>query len=153
MKTNSPSAGFTLLEVMVAVAILAIGMVSLFQLFSGALRSAKVSSDYSKAVIGAQKKMDEVFGYLYYEDFQEMAQRGEFDGEEDSLLEGYKWEISEEDADDITQELDEEWAEHHTLEEKKFMLKKIIVQVSWPSTGKEKKFRLVTLKMFYEEDD
>ena len=82
--------GFTLLEVMIAVAILAIGLVSLFRLFSGSLRSAKVSADYTRAVIGARAKMDEVLGCLYVEDFDALEKQGEFGtGEGEDLLKGY----------------------------------------------------------------
>jgi len=152
MKRNKDSAGFTLLEVMVAVAILAVGMVSLFQLFSGSLRSAKVSGDYSKAVIGAQKKMDEILGCLYVEDFEKMDRTGDFGGEEgENLLEGYRWEITDEDYP--VPELEEEWSEGNNLEEKKFLLKKIIMRVIWQSGINDKKFELVTLKMLYKENE
>ena len=51
--------GFTLLEIMVALAIMAVALVTVMQLFSGALRSAKTSYDYTLAVVGAKEKMDE----------------------------------------------------------------------------------------------
>ena len=156
MKRNRRNGGFTLLEVMVAVAILAVGMVSLFQLFSGSLRSAKVSEDYTKAVIGAQKKMDEVLGYLYLEDYEQLEHQGEFgSGEEEDLLEGYRWEIVDEDY--IVQELEDAWAENPRNyakgEQKGFLLKKIMVRVLWPSGTGDKSLELVTLKMFYKKDE
>ncbi|MGA1875031.1 MAG: type IV pilus modification PilV family protein [bacterium] len=156
MKRNRRNGGFTLLEVMVAVAILAVGMVSLFQLFSGSLRSAKVSEDYTKAVIGAQKKMDEVLGYLYLEDYEQLEHQGEFgSGEEEDLLEGYRWEIVDEDY--IVQELEDAWAENpknYTKgDQKDFLLKKIMVRVLWPSGTGDKSLELVTLKMFYKKDE
>ena len=152
MKRNNDSAGFTLLEVMVAVAILAVGLVSLFQLFSGSLRSAKVSADYTKAVIGAQKKMDEILGCLYAEDFEKMDRAGDFESEEgENLLEGYRWEFTDEEY--TVPELEEEWSEENHLEEKKFMLKKIIMRIMWQSGMNEKKLELVTLKMLYKENE
>ena len=152
MKRNKDSAGFTLLEVMVAVAILAVGLVSLFQLFSGSLRSAKVSADYTKAVIGAQKKMDEILGCLYVEDFEKMHRAGDFESEEgENLLEGYRWEVTDEDYP--VPELEEEWSEKHNLEEKKFLLKKIITRVIWQSGINDKKVELVTLKMLYKKNE
>ena len=152
MKRNKNSAGFTLLEVMVAVAILAVGLVSLFQLFSGSLRSAKVSADYTKAVLGAQKKMDEILGCLYVEDFEKMDQAGDFGSEEgDHLLEGYRWEFTGEDYS--IPELEEEWSEENHLEEKNFMLKKIIIRVMWQSGMNNKKLELVTLKMMYKKNE
>lgn len=152
MKKNKDSAGFTLLEVMVAVAILAVGLVSLFQLFSGSLRSAKVSADYTKAVIGAQRKMDEILSCLYLEDFEKMERAGDF-GIEDGkdLLEGYRWEVIDEGYE--VPELEEEWNEHHHLEEKEFLLKKIILKVRWQSGINNKKLELATLKMLYKKNE
>jgi general secretion pathway protein I len=156
MKRNSRNDGFTLLEVMVAVAILAVGMVSLFELFSGSLRSAKVSEDYTKAVMGAQKKMDEVLGYIYLEDYEQLDHQGEFGtGDEEDLLEGYRWEIMDEDY--VVQELEDAWAENPKNyakgDQKGFLLKKILVRVMWQSGINDKSLELVTLKMFYKKDE
>ncbi|MCL6582087.1 MAG: prepilin-type N-terminal cleavage/methylation domain-containing protein [bacterium] len=144
------SAGFTLLEVMIAVAILAIGLVILFQLFSGSLRSVKVSADYSRAVMGARAKMDEVLGCLYVEDFEALEHQGEFgaqDGED--LFQGYRWEIVDEDY--IVPELEQEWEKQKSGEDKKFLLKKITVRVIWKSGERDKQVELSTLKMFYRK--
>lgn len=51
--------GFTLLEVMAAVAILGIGIVMVIQLFSGGLGLAKSSDDYTRRVLLAKEKMNE----------------------------------------------------------------------------------------------
>jgi len=62
-KTPSPAwniHGFTLLEVMVAMAILGIGLLVLIQLFSQGLHSVTVSEDYTKAAVYAREKMTEV---------------------------------------------------------------------------------------------
>ncbi len=52
--------GFTLLEIIIAVAILGIGMVMVMQLFSGGLRTARTSKEYTNAVIHAKIKMEEM---------------------------------------------------------------------------------------------
>ena len=52
--------GFTLLEIIIAVAILGIGMVMVMQLFSGGLRSARTSKEYTNAVIHAKIRMEEM---------------------------------------------------------------------------------------------
>ena len=48
-------AGFTLLEVLVAVVILSVAVVTLVQLASGAVRLLKLSSDYQEAVLLADR--------------------------------------------------------------------------------------------------
>ncbi len=73
--------GFTLLEVMVALAILAIGLVTIMQLFAGSLRLARVDKGLTKAVFVAQQVMDDL-----------VLRDGLEDGYEDSgEEEGYSW--------------------------------------------------------------
>jgi prepilin-type N-terminal cleavage/methylation domain-containing protein len=52
--------GFTLLEVMIAVSIAAIGIVSLLELFGGSMRLARAASDQTKAIVIASSVMDSV---------------------------------------------------------------------------------------------
>jgi len=52
--------GFTLLEVMIATAIAAIGIVSLLELFGGSMRLARLSSEQSHAMAIASSVMDHV---------------------------------------------------------------------------------------------
>ena len=52
--------GFTLLEVLVALAILGISVTVIFQLFSANLRAVRGSEDYIAAAVRAQTKMREV---------------------------------------------------------------------------------------------
>ncbi|MEW5803539.1 MAG: prepilin-type N-terminal cleavage/methylation domain-containing protein [bacterium] len=145
--------GFTLLEVMIAVAILAVGLVTLFRLFSGSLRSTKISADYSKAVMGARMKMDEALGYVYLEDYEEsMEKQGEFGtGEENSFLEGYRWQVRDEEY--IIPDLEEEWSKHNGSLEKKYQLRKITIRVSWKSGENDKSVELVSVKMFYKKEN
>lgn len=58
------SKGFSLLEVMVALAILGIALVTIFQLFSLNLRSTKKAEDYTKAIFYARSMMDEAFIFV-----------------------------------------------------------------------------------------
>lgn len=53
--------GFTLLEVLVALAILGIAITMIIQLFSANLRAISVSEDYVSAVTRAEAKMREIF--------------------------------------------------------------------------------------------
>ncbi len=53
--------GFTLIEVVVAVAVLSIAMVLIVSLFSGGLSSVRLTRSYSSALVLAREKMDEAF--------------------------------------------------------------------------------------------
>ena len=75
--------GFTLMEIMVAMMILALSLTVVFQLFSGALRSGHLSKNYLKAVYHARAKMEEAL-LVDVEKVVEVHQQGE-------LSEGYKW--------------------------------------------------------------
>lgn len=68
--------GFTLLEVMVAMAILGIAIVFIFQLFSITLRSAKKAEDYTKALFHARALLDEAYAL---QEFSEGTDTVEFE--------------------------------------------------------------------------
>jgi general secretion pathway protein I len=74
--------GFTLLEIMVALAILATGIVTVLELFGGSLRLGGKASQRTQAVIYAQNVMERVLATERLEDGQNS---GEFPG-------GYRWE-------------------------------------------------------------
>ena len=57
------SSGFSLLEVMVALAILGIALVAIFQLFSINLRSTQKAEDYTKAIFYARSMLDEAYSF------------------------------------------------------------------------------------------
>ena len=57
---HSKTAGFTLLEILVAVALLGIAITVVLQLFSANLRALSVSGDYVSAAIKANAKMREI---------------------------------------------------------------------------------------------
>lgn len=74
-------AGFTLMETLTAMMILAISLVTIFQLFSGGLNSARRAEDYSRAVLYAREKMDEL-----------LLRDALFDADlEGDLEDGYRW--------------------------------------------------------------
>jgi general secretion pathway protein I len=74
-------AGFTLIEVLTAMMILAIAMVTILQLFSGGLRSAAVAGGYTRAVLHAREKMAEL---LLYDEMTDASLEGSF-------ADGYRW--------------------------------------------------------------
>jgi len=59
-RSSSPKSGFTLLEVLVALALLGISMVAIFELFSSNLKGITASDDYVSAVLKAESQMREI---------------------------------------------------------------------------------------------
>jgi len=83
MKLRGEQQGFTLLEVVVAMAILGIGLVIIIELFSGGLRLGRTSEEYTKAVGYARMKLEEI---SLTKSLEEGIQEGEFDPE-------YRWQL------------------------------------------------------------
>ncbi len=88
--------GFTLIETLVATMILAIGVVTILQLFSGGLNAVKTSEDYTRAVFHAREKMNEI---LVADKLAQGVAEGVFD-------DGFQWRVEiskiEPDGDKIT---------------------------------------------------
>ena len=111
---------FTLIEVIITLAILSISLLAIFKGNIFNLRSSKVSSDLTTAVIAAETLMKEVIVAGYPES-------GVVDGEfEDGLFEGLRWNKSVE-AMELPMVVD---------------LKLVTVEVWW---GKDKSYRLQTI--------
>jgi len=68
--------GFTLIEVLVAVAILGIGLTVTLELFAGGLRLGRASEEYTKAVNYARMKMEEM---AVKPEVAEGVEKGSFD--------------------------------------------------------------------------
>ena len=126
---QSPSKqGFTLIETLVAISILSISLVIILQLFSGGLRSAKLSDEYTRAIFYAREKMEEA---LLSDNFTEGILEGEFE-------DGFRWKI--ETAVDVSEE-DE-------IEEKMpFTIFIIKVNIIWEAGMHEKHFEISTIKV------
>ena len=62
MKNRNPKKGgfHTLIEVVVAMAILGVALTVIIELFSGGLRLARTSTEYTKAINYARMKMEEI---------------------------------------------------------------------------------------------
>lgn len=115
--------GFTLLEVIIAIAIMGISIALIMQLFSGGLRSGRVSRDYTMAVIHAKEKMEEML-------ISPAAGAEDFD-------DNYKWQT--------------EISPYISAEKGDSKLIKISVKVSWNAPGKDRSIELATLKAAPEE--
>ena len=124
-KTLLQQNGFTLLEVLVAIAILGIAVAVVLQLFSANLRAISDSGDYVIAVTRAEMKMREV---LADEDLSEKAYS-------ETTNDGYRMDIAvAETLQDRTE----------TIEKR---LLEIILTVHWTKGTKERSYTLRTMKM------
>lgn len=137
MDMRKANAGFTLIEVLTAMMILAISLVTILQLFSGGLRSAAISGEYTRAIFHAREKMDEL---LLYDEMRDMSLEGTFE-------DGYAWQAK---ILYLNPEPDEEAA---GIEAKKnppvkpwpLDLFDITVEVSWKEADRERRFTLQTV--------
>jgi general secretion pathway protein I len=75
--------GFTLIEVVVAMALLAVGLTVIIELFSGGLRLGRTSMEYTKAVNYGRMKMEEI---VVKQTMEEGSEEGKFD-------ETFRWQI------------------------------------------------------------
>jgi general secretion pathway protein I len=75
--------GFTLIEIVVAMAILGVGLTVIIELFAGGLRLGRTSEEFSKAVSLARMKLEEV---SLNPVLQEGSETGEFD-------KNFRWQV------------------------------------------------------------
>lgn len=120
----SPRGGFTLLEVLVALALLSIALVAILQLFSANLRGIAISEDLAKAVMKAESAMREV---LEDEDIAEKASS-------ETTPDGYRIDVA------ITK------AEEGRTENLSLQLLQIHLTVHWKDGVKERALTLKTMK-------
>ena len=119
-------AGFTLIEVIIAMALLSICLVMIMQLFARGLKSARISCDYTRAVIIAKGKMEELSK-------NPVSESGE-------LEEGYRWET--------------EALPYEEDEDERYNLMKIKVKVFWGDvSNRERSIELVSLKVISDENE
>lgn len=117
--------GFTLLEILVAVAIIGISLTVIIQLFSSNLRAISVSKDYVHAVLKAEERMRELL-------------------EEENLSEGHYSEQTEDGykIDIYISKFGKDKSENLQVD-----LTQIDLSVSWTAGMKEKRFDLTTYKV------
>ena len=116
---NKGTYGFTLIEVIVAMAIVSISLVMIMQLFSGGLRASRASCDYTRAVVHAKNIMEEL-------SFNPIPGSGDFE-------DGFNWQTAIE--------------PYEESEESGFKIVKLNVIISWgDALRKPKSMQLVSLK-------
>lgn len=127
--------GFTLMEVVVALAVLGVGLVVIIELFSGGLRVGRVSGEYTRAVDYARVKME---GIALAREVKEGMEEGEFDR-------NYRWHLEVKRVDllpgeqpvDITLPVD---------------LYQIKLQVIWKSGSQERSAAIESMKVIKRTD-
>lgn len=125
LKFLARKSGFTLLEVLVALALLGIALVVIFQLFSANLRGLAASDDYANAVIKAESKMREIL--------------------DDDTLEEKSWSETTQDGYRVEAAVtDAAAARTDNLQVK---LLEINLAVHWTSGARERTFTLKTMKL------
>jgi general secretion pathway protein I len=128
--TSNTSRGFALIEILVAVSVLTISLVVIFQLFSGGLKSRKLSEQYARGVFHAREKMAEI---LLIPVLSEGETQGEFE-------DAYEWQAV------ITRVVSGDDEEKLPVN-----LLNIKIRINWREGEKEKSFVIDTLKTAEKE--
>lgn len=118
------SKGFTLLEILVALAILATAVTIIFQLFSAGLRNIAVSEDVVSAAVRAEAKMREV---LSNEELTENSWT-------ETTTDGYTFAVN------ITEALQEK------TDSLPVQVLQVDLAITWTKNSKERSLRLKTYK-------
>ncbi len=121
------NSGFSLLEVIVALAIMAMGFVTVSQLFSGSIRSISLSEQYLKGTTLAHSKL----GELDVKNYRVSELEGTFPNEKD-----YRWQL------EVSPYIS-------SLNSKKnnIQLSEVTLNVLWEDFGKTREVELNTLKL------
>ncbi len=128
LRLNKPNNdGFSLLEVIVALAIMAMGFVTVLQLFSGSIRSVSLSEQYLKGTTLAHSKL----GELEVNNYSVTEFEGIFPDEKN-----YRWQLQ---VSPHTSPLNSK--------ENNIQLSKVTLNVLWEDAGKARDIELSTLKV------
>jgi prepilin-type N-terminal cleavage/methylation domain-containing protein len=127
--------GFTLLEVMIAASIAAIGIVSLLELFSGSIHLATMATRQTAAINVASSVLDHV---LWRADFD--------DGEQSGHVDDFDWTVSIESIDPEFGPQDDGLGKQDNTSDP-YDLKRISVTVSWPTPGGGKSVTVTTARL------
>jgi general secretion pathway protein I len=138
-RLQAANAGFTLLEVMVALAVLAVGIAAVLELFGGGLRLTTKSSRRTQAVVYAQNVMDHLLAQSTLEDGDD---GGQFPG-------GFSWraQVYEIRPDDDASALQQKSQNQPEF----FRLKQINVEVYWSEGVGEQSYALRSLRTITDQ--
>ena len=121
--------GFTLLEIIASLAILAVGILTLVQLFSGSMNQAAQADRYLNGVYLAQQK----FSQLEMDGFKAEDNEGTFEDET------YSWQL------EILP-----YESSLNSEDARIELQKVSLRVYWEDKNQEKEVQLVSLNILGE---
>ena len=124
---NLSDNGFSLLEVIVALAIMAMGFVTVSQLFSGSIRSIGLSEQYLKATTLAHSKL----GELEINNYNSPEVKGTFTNEKN-----YHWDLE---ISPYSSELNST--------KNNIQLSEVILNVHWADANQIRNIKLNTLKI------
>jgi len=129
--------GFTLIEVLIATSVTAIGIVAALELFSGSTRLAGASADQTQALVIGRSVMDQV---LWRIDIDDGTDSGEVDE--------YRWTREVVTLDPSLGRSDTDELGERDEESEDFELKGVSVVVSWTNAGGiEKELRLSSARI------
>ena len=128
LRLNKPNNdGFSLLEVIVALAIMAMGFVTVLQLFSGSIRQVSLSEQYLKGTTLAHSKL----GELEVNNYRVTKFEGTFPDEKN-----YRWQLQV-----------SPHASPLNSKEKNIQLSEVTLNVLWEDAGKTRDIEMSTLKV------
>ena len=130
--------GFTLLEVLVAVMILAISVTAILSQFSVGMEAGSRSRDITEAVLHAKEKLEELKAFA---DTDQGGGSGAFD-------DGYTWQ-AQVSLEELPAKESESGENENLLS---FELLKLTFVVGWNTGGQERHMELSTLKAVKKKD-
>lgn len=128
--------GFTLIEVVISLAILGIGLMVIIELFSGGLRLGRFSEEYTRALRYASLKLEEIT-------IQKTLEEGEEEGEFDP---NFRWKVGVRKMDLLPVEKEADF-------KRPVELYHIRIEVIWNSGTKERVTSLESYKTVKSETD
>ncbi len=126
--------GFTLLEVVIAASVMAVGVAAALELFTGSLRLAGASTHQTDALVLARSLMDEMVWRADLDDERREGQEGDL-----------AWSVLVRPGDPQFGADPEEGMRANTSDE--FELKEIVVAVTWVGVGGSAAVSLETVRL------
>ena len=128
MRTKRLVKGYTLIEVLIAMMILALALTVLMRIFSGGLRSIAVSADYAHAVLLAEAQLAAAGS-------SEALVPGDTYGNDDDK---FRWTRT------VAAYVPNEFTEKEKLPVAAYQ---VTVVVEWPNSGRTRRLNLSTIKL------